>query len=141
MTEPPRGTVALIVGAHLGRGILPRQRRLGSQVEVLLLESPQRGESRSGSVSRRTACRCSSAAARVLRISPWTSDCAVHLDARADFSAAAALSTNSVRSSTAAKDPPRTARTDPPASSENDVAAASPDAGEDNAHRTPRPKR
>jgi hypothetical protein len=47
-------------------------------------------------------------------MSDWTSASSFHFDARPDFSAAAARSTNSVRSSTAAMIPPRAARTDRP---------------------------
>jgi uncharacterized membrane protein YidH (DUF202 family) len=54
--------LAAVLGAHLGRMLLTRQRKLGSKVEIFLPKGPQRGDSLSGSLSRRTACRCSSPA-------------------------------------------------------------------------------
>jgi uncharacterized membrane protein YidH (DUF202 family) len=126
--------LAAVLGAHLGRMLLTRQRKLGSKVEIFLPKGPQRGDSLSGSLSRRTACRCSSPAVRVLRMRALTSDCSFHLDARADFSAAAARSTNSVRSSTAAmillerQEPTRShrPRTMPPRPHPTRVRARSP---------------
>jgi uncharacterized membrane protein YidH (DUF202 family) len=107
--------LAGVLGAHLGRMLLTRQRKLGSKVEIFLPKGPQRGDSLSGSLSRRTACRCSSPAVRVLRMRVWTSDCSFHLCGRQGRLLGRGGPLDQLGEViNGCHDPPRTAGTDPP---------------------------
>jgi uncharacterized membrane protein YidH (DUF202 family) len=122
--------LAAVLGAHLGRMLLTRQRKLGSKVEIFLPKGPPAG---------RQSVRIAVQAHRLplllaSRACPADQGLAIRLlfpfrrQGRLLGRGGPLDQLGEVING--CHDPPRTAGTDPPASSENDAASASSDAGE-----------